>query len=214
MAAAVKISLSGGQNNTNPKGSIGGNRSDTTVTSDVLENLFDNIKRNEALIGRTEYRCVYVYNSSGTPATGTYLEITVNPGVTEISVGLAPEGKGDGRNTGIAESLVTEDQTPTGVRFFGEDINSSDGPWDTVRIPIGFLEAGEGTPVWIKRVSEQGVAQTISLTMVVTHDEVTLPGEDIDDGIAIGELLKVTTQGTGTFVIDTARIGFADIGSP
>jgi hypothetical protein len=214
MVANIKIRLSGGQNNTNPKGSIGGNRSDTDVTTDVLENLFDNITRNEALLGRTEHRCIYIWNDSGTPSTGTVLRISTNPAITRISVGLDIAGKGDGRLTGIAETLVTEDQTPTGVKFFGEDTDSSDGPWDTVVLPIGFLNAGESVPVWLKRVSEKGIEQEVTLTMEVEHDSVTLPGEDIDDGSAIGELFKVSTQDTGTFLIDVARIGFADIGAP
>ena len=116
--ATIQIRLSGGQFNIDPKGSIGGNRSDTSVVTDVLQNLFDDIKRNEALLGRTEYRCIYVWNNSGTPSTGTIIHVEINPSPSRISIGLAPQGKGDGRLTGIAETLVTEDQTPVGVKFF------------------------------------------------------------------------------------------------
>ncbi len=214
MVAAIQIRLSGGKLNIDPRASIGGNRSDTSVVTDVLQNLFDDIKRNEALLGRTEYRCIYVWNNSGTPSTGTVIRVTTNPPLSRISVGLAPQGKGDGRITGIAEVLVTEDQTPAGVKFFGEDTDSSDGPFSSVILPLGFIEAGESVPVWIKRVSEKGVQQEISLTIEIEHDSVTLPGEDIDDGSAIGELINVTKQTSGTFLIDVARIDFADIGAP
>ncbi len=214
MVAEIEIRLSGGKNNQDPKASVGGNRSDTLVVTDVLQNLFDDIKRNEALVGRTEYRLIYVWNNSGTPATGTVIRVLTNPPISEISIGLAPEGKGDGRTTGVGETLVTEDQTPIGVKFFGEDIESSDGPFSSVTLPLGFIEAGESVPVWIKRVAEKGIEQIISLTIEIEHDSVTLPGEDVDDGSAIGELLNVTKQTTGTFLIDVAKIDFADMGSP
>jgi len=210
---AVEFRLSGGANNTNPNGSLGGIMSTTTITSDVLENLFDNVRRNEALVGRTEYRCIYVINTTS-HISGATIEITTNPVLTLASAGLDAAGKGDGILTGIAQIISTEDTTPTNVKFFGEDILSADGPFDTVVLPLGLLKANEAVPIWLKRVTEQGQQQTITFNLVVTHDAVTLPGEDVDDGGAIGELIKITKQTTGTFLIGTAQIGFSDIASP
>jgi len=209
---ALEFRLSGGENNTDPNGSIGGQRSDTLVTTDVLENLFDNITRNEALQGRTEYRCIYIYNTGAGHLSGVTVEVSVNPGVTIFSKGLDPAGKGDGRTTGIATTIATEDTTPVGVKFFGEDILSADGPFDTVILPIGLLFSGEGSPIWLKRVTETGIAQTINVTLAVKHDAVTLPAVTVDDGGAIGEYIAVTTTVTGQFKIGTARIGFSNIG--
>ncbi len=211
---AVEYRLSGGQNNTAGNGSLGGQRSDTAWTTDTLENLFDNISRSEALVGRTEYRCFYVYNTGGSHISGAIIEIKTNPVVTTISVGLDPIGKGDGRNNGVATTIATEDTTPTGVKFFSEDILSSDGPFDIVKLPLGLLKSGEGVAVWIKRVTEQATAQTVTLNIDVVHDAVTLPAEDVDDGIAIGELISITVQATGTFKIGVAKIGFSDMASP
>ncbi len=208
---AIGLSGSGGELNTNPNGFLGGQRSDTVITTDILENLFDNVKRNEILVGRTEYRCIYVHNVSGGTKTGVILEVKINPSVTRMSMGLDSAGKGDGRTTGIATTISTEDTTPTGVKFFGEDILSDDGPFDTVKLPIGLLRDGEGVAVWLKRVTESGVQQIITLTVDIVHDAVTLPGEDVDDGGAIGELIKITKQATGTFLIGTAKIGVSDI---
>lgn len=208
----LSIRFSGGQNNSQPDGSLGGQRSDTAITDNTLNNLFDAITRAEALTGKTEFRCFYVYNTtSASHLSGVTVEVTTNAPVSHVALGLDPAGKGDGRTTGIATTIVTEDTTPTGVKFFGEDTASSDGPYDTVRLPIGLLKNGEGVPVWIKRVTEKGAAQTITVVMTVTHDSVTLPGKNVDDGGAIGELIKVTTQVTGTFKIGTARIGFSNI---
>lgn len=209
--AVVDMFLSGGAGNTQPNGSLGSIISATAIVDDTLQNLFDDISRNEALIGRTEFRCFYIKNTTAGHVSGVVLEITSNPSTSIVSIGLDPVGKGDGVTTGVATSVVTEDTTPTGVKFFGEDILSSDGPFDTVRLPIGLLQQNEVVAVWLKRVTETGAAQTISVNLTITHDAVTLPGETIDDGGAIGELLSVTTTGTGTFVIGTAVIGFSDI---
>ena len=208
---ALEFRFSGGQNNTAANGSIGGQRSDTAITTDVLENLFDNISRNEALLGRTEFRCIYIYNTGGGHVSGTVIEITTNPAVTQLSVGLDSIGKGDGRNDGIAASIVTEDTSPAGVGFFSES-NSDDGNFDTVILPIGLLKSGEGLPIWLKRKTEQAVAQTISLTMVITHGAESLPGEDIDDGGGIGELLRIDKVASGAYVIGTAKVEFSDLG--
>lgn len=208
----LSVRLSGGQNNASPDGALGGQRSDTAVTDNTLHNLFDAITRAEALAGRTEYRCFYIYNdTNGSHLSGVTVEVSTNPPVSHMAVGLDPIGKGDGRLTGIATTISTEDTTPSGVKFFGEDTASSDGPFDSVVLPVGLLKNGEGVPIWIKRVTEQGASQTITVILTVTHDSVTLPGGDIDDGGAIGELIKVTTQATGTFKIGTARIGFSNI---
>ena len=211
---AVEIRLSGGQNNSSPNGSIGGQRSDTAMTTDTVENLFDNITRSEALQGRTEHRCIYVYNTGAGHISGATIEVTVNPTISIVSLGLDAAGKGDGRNTGIAQTIATEDTAPSNIKFFGEDTLSTDGPHDTVKLPLGLLKSGEGVPVWLKRVTEKGASQTISVTIVIEHDAVTLPGETFDDGGAVGEFFSVTTQTTGTFIIGTATIGFSDIGSP
>lgn len=208
---SLSYRLSGGQNNSNPNGSLGGQRSDTVITSGVLQNLFDNIPRTESLVGRTEFRCIYVYNTTGSGnLTGAVIEITINPSITMMSVGLDPAGKGDGRNNGIATTISSEDQVPTGVKFFGEE-NTDDELYNTVKLPVGLLKEGEGIALWFKRKTEKGSAQNISVTVTLTHDSVTLPGETVDDGAAIGELIAVTTQNKDTFAIGSARVDFSEV---
>jgi len=208
---AIELRLSGGQNNIDPNASLGGQRSDTVITTDVLENLFDNIPRNEALIGRTEFRCIYIYNTGASHESNVNVEVTINTALTDISVGLDAQAKGDGRNTGIATTIATEDTSPTSVKFFSEQ-NSDDGGFSRVVLPIGLLFSGEGVPIWMKRKTESGPNQEISYTFVVNHDQATLPGDTVDDGAAFGELVKVVKQVSGTYVIGTALIGFSDIG--
>jgi len=209
---ALEFRLSGGTANTNPNGSIGNEMSTTAITTDVLENLFDNIKRNEALVGKTEYRKIFIYNTGPGTVTGITLEVSANPDPTIVSIGLDSAGKGDGVNTGVGTTIATEDTTPTGVKFFGEDALSSDGPYDTVILPIGHLRSGEAVPVWLKRVTETGAQQVITLTLKLVHDAVTLPGEDYDDGGAIGELMSVKIL-VAPFRVGTAKVGESEVGS-
>lgn len=56
--------LSGGTNNNNPLLSIGGSPSGTLIL-DSINNLFDNVSNEEALVGANEYRCFYIYNNTG-----------------------------------------------------------------------------------------------------------------------------------------------------
>lgn len=62
-AADIAVTLTGGSNNSNPIYSIGGNPSSYPVTG-TLNNLFDNISDAEAQIGKTDYRCIYIFNNS------------------------------------------------------------------------------------------------------------------------------------------------------
>jgi len=210
---ALEFRLSGGENNTNPNGSLGGQMSDTAITTDVLQNLFDNISRNEALITRTEYRCIYLFNTGGGALTGVQARITINPSVTRISVGLETVGRGDGRTTGVAQAIAAEDTTPPNVKFFGEDILSvDDGPFQAVTLPIGLLKNGEGSAIWLKRVTEKGALQTVTLTLEGEHAGNTLPGDEVDDGGAIGELIGTLKAPSGSYQIGTMRVGFSDLG--
>lgn len=207
--AVPEIRLSGGSSNTSPAGSLGGIMSSTEMTNDTIGNLFDNISRQEALLGRTEYRCVYIYNDGPEVLTGVVLEILTNPTFTIISAGLDPAGKGDGSTTGVGTSIVTEDSTPSGVTFFGE--SGGDNEMSHVSLPIGILNAGEAVPVWFKRVTEQGPQSTLSLVLKFRHDTPTMPGSNVDDGFAIGELISVVKT-AGPFLIGTAKIGASEIG--
>jgi hypothetical protein len=207
---APTINLSGGQLNTATQGSLGGQRSDTIVVTDVNENFFDDITRAEGLIGKTEYRMGYIYNPDATTYAGITIQLTTNPNLGQVSIGLDPVGKGDGRNTGIGTTIATEDATPASVKFFGEE-NVDDGAYDTVIIPIGTLKQGEGVPFWLKRKTEQGTTQVITFNFVIEYFAPTFPGETFDDGGAMGELLKIDIA-SAPYVVDTARVEFSEVG--
>lgn len=59
----IILLYSGGNSNKNPNLSLGGNPSNFPVFTNK-NNLFDNITKEQALEGSTEYRCIYIMNSN------------------------------------------------------------------------------------------------------------------------------------------------------
>jgi len=212
----IQLRLSGGASNALSAGSLGGQMSSTVVTSDVLENVFDNLSRSEVLLGRTEYRCLYVYNAGATTVYGVTIELTTNPTVSQLGLGLDLVGKGNGSTTGVAQSIAAEDITPTGLRYFSEATATNDGPYLTVVLPIGILKTGECVAFWLKRVSESGFNAPVTANLAITYSSGGLPVESstvLTDGGAIGELIKLEVL-TAPFYISTARIGFSEMSAP
>ena len=201
---AIRLHLSGDTNNTSTFGSLGGRRSTTQVTTNVSENVFDNISRQEALTNKKEYRCLYVYNDAGSTLTNVRITLT-HPAITNIAIGLDPAGKGDGTNTGIAASITTENLAPAGITFVGEEE-------DVYEIALGYLKAGEGIPVWLRREAEASVDQTITWSLTITEDAGTLPSTTAADNLSMSELRDMDKTATGNYTIATAKIGFSDIG--
>ena len=201
---AIKLHLSGDTNNTSTFGSLGGRRSTTEVTTNVSENVFDNISRQEALTSKKEYRCLYVYNDAGSTLTNVRITLT-HPAITNIAIGIDPVGKGDGSDTGIATTITTENVAPAGVTFVGEEE-------DVYELPLGYLKAGEGIPVWFRREAETSTDQTITWTLTITEDAGTLPSTSAAENLSMSELRDMDVKASGTFTVATALIGFSDIG--
>lgn len=207
---ALQLFLSGGISNTSPFGSLGGAKSGTTIVDATLQNLIDNISRKEILVGKTEYRCFYVFNSSTTiPVHGAVIYIDQDPSASTVTMGLDPAGSGDGVNSGVAQSISTEDTAPTGVVF-------EDAGQYRLKIPLPTLFPEECQAVWFKRIATVGVGGTITVGITTTGDESALPTgpgtEDFHtaDGVSIGERTSVVTL-IAPFKIGEARIGFAEI---
>ena len=208
---ALQIFLSGGAGNTNPNFSLGGVRSSTQVVDAVDNNVYDDITRKDALLGKTEFRCIYIYNSHATlPVHGAILYIDSYPILTDINLGLDPVGSGNGTTTGVAQIISLEDTTPSGVTF-------EDAGQYKVKIALPTLKAQQSIPIWIKRIAEQGPSQSLILGLTVTGDESAMtvgPGTEEfhgDDGLNLrGERTSILTL-TTPFKIGEARIGFSQI---
>ena len=85
--------LSGGLGNTNPDNSLGGIASKKVLSGDV-DALFDQVSKTALSSGKTDYRCIYVFNNLSNMLTnaGYWLESTSTVGGT-ISVGTVFENE-------------------------------------------------------------------------------------------------------------------------
>ena len=164
-----QIFFSGGAANTDPNASLGAAISTTQMTDATLENMFDNIKRKEILVGKTEYRGLYIKNSHATlPVHGAVIYVDQDPNQTQVSFGLDPAGSGDGTTTGVMQTISTEDTVPTGVTF--EDVNEF-----KVKLPLPTLKPLEVVGVWMKRIAVgSGSAETLTVGFTMTGDEESL----------------------------------------
>lgn len=62
----ISVVLSGGGDNLNPDQSLGGDPSVTPITSDTLNNLFNDVTSEENIVGIEDYRCIYFFNDGDT----------------------------------------------------------------------------------------------------------------------------------------------------
>lgn len=187
---ALRLELSGGTGNTAAAGSIGLGRSGTNINDSVNENLLDDISRKEVLVGKTEYRCYYVFNDSSTkPVHGAILFIDLDPTSTIITMGLDPVGSGNGTTTGVAQGIATEDTTPTGVTF--EDAGEF-----RVKLGLPLIRPLESQAIWIKRVAAVGPGGPITIGVTSTgNEEVIIPADlTINDNTVANPTLVTTTS--------------------
>jgi hypothetical protein len=161
--------LSGGATNTNPNLSLGGDPSNTLITNNVVNNLFDDISPSESEEGHEDYRCFYIFNDGVSPIfdakiwileeteDGASIEIgveqrnevqriTINGAITSGSFTLSYEGvpfvstfNSDLGAWGLA--LQNSLRTLTdGSNFFFKDITISAGASGTTTVfDVNFL---------------------------------------------------------------------------
>lgn len=133
----VKLRYSGGTTNRFPITSIGGGISDTEIPDAELGNLFDDVTRVEVINGRTEYRCFFILNDTGTDHYRVRLKNLVVPTDAEISFAVDPSV--------VPQQLITEDSTPVGLTFY------KFREWNELEIAIGLLDQTKQIAIWIKR---------------------------------------------------------------
>ena len=159
----VKVKYSGGANNKFPSTSIGGEMSNTEIPGASLNNLWDDTTRVEIINGRTEYRCFYLDNDSGTDHLRARLKSLVVPVDAEISFAV-----NDPQET--PQLLISEDQTPVGLTFFRFD------EWNSLEVAIGSLRDTKRVAIWIKRKVLQGSesVKMIDFTIDAIDDTLTI----------------------------------------
>lgn len=148
-SADIKYRLSGGATNTDPNASLGGVKSSTAVTDNVVDNLFDDIIGTEHLAGVVEYRCIYVHNGHAS-ITGTnglvWIAADVVGGDSHLSIAV-----GTAAVNGTEQTIVDETNAPTGVTWSDQAVSRDTG------LALGDLPPGQHKAVWIRRTTTSGL---------------------------------------------------------
>ncbi len=135
----LQLRLSGGASNSNPLLAIGGAMSNSSAPA----NLFDDILVSELAAGGTEYRCIYLFNSSADTLKFNRIYFTLNSPSpdTDIAIGLGAAGL-----NGDEAATANTTAVPSSVTF-SSPISASTG------LAIPTIEAGDYFPVWVRRVT-------------------------------------------------------------
>jgi hypothetical protein len=149
----IEWRLSGGSSNTIPANSTGGNMSTVAggiITTDVLNNLFDNVSGPEATSGDTNVRLIYIKNNHGSI---TFIDVkifisqlTASSG-DEVDLALDPAPPGSNSTINTTEGVV-----PGGLTFDPRPVDVA-----SARV-IGNMTAGQQQGIWIKRTVQPGAA--------------------------------------------------------
>lgn len=114
---------------------------DTININNLQENIFPDVGANDSLLGKTEYRCLYILNTNGAAIANTVKLwiVSQTPAGDDIAIGLEPGGKNQ-----TAQTIVSGTTAPSGVTFTQP---SSSG----AGLAIGNLNAGDYQAFWIRR---------------------------------------------------------------
>ena len=134
----IKIYLSGGGSNSDPNAALGGAISSTEWGS----NIFDNVTPTEASTGESEYRCVFVRNTTATDTlydAVVWVSTNTPSSYSEVQIALADEGA-----SASAETIANEDTAPSGPSFSVAETAATG-------LDLGDLGPSGYYWVWIKR---------------------------------------------------------------
>jgi hypothetical protein len=155
VAGDIDFHLSGvaDAENADPNAALGGVLSSVQIVDATLHNLFDVVSGIESRDGDIEYRCFYVRNAHATLTLMNpeiWIQTNTPHANTTIAIGLDPAGVGDGSVTGVADTIVDEEEAPDGVTFF-----TPTGEGDGLEFPAD-LAPGEVMAVWARRTVTLG----------------------------------------------------------
>ena len=165
VASDISLRVSGGASETDPNNALGGAMSTVgggIITTDVLNNLMDDISSAEATAGVTLYRGLYWDNEHGSLEYTTpfmWISSQTSSGDTDLSMAIADEAK----NTAI-EVIANETTAPSGPTFSAP---ASKG----AGIAVGSLASGDNRGFWLRYiVNSAAVAALDTMTIAVEGD--------------------------------------------
>lgn len=128
---------------------LGGAITANQITSNQLENLFNNIPSAKATPGATKYACFYVKNNHGSESVSAvllYILSNTTSADTAVEIGLGTAG------VSSSEQAIANDETaPVGVVF-----SSAADQANALNLPD--LAAGAYKAVWVKYVVNANAA--------------------------------------------------------
>lgn len=155
------LRFSGGSGNTDPNAALGGAKSTTAVTDNVINNLWDNVSGTESNAGDTEYRCGYIHNAHATLTAENvriYISTDTTSATEEVDIGL-----GTAAVNATEQTVADESTAPSGVTFSHPSTYA--GGLAPSNIP-----AGQHKSVWFRRVVNSGTAAKNNNTYVMKCD--------------------------------------------
>ena len=172
----LKFYYSGGYFNSDPNLSLGGESSSFQVISGTLNGLFDRVGTAEAELGDTEYRCIYLRNTSQTrKLLGT--KIWIETGTASADTGIAISIGSSGING--TEPTVPDEGLEPPMNFFEIPLQAPDEP------NIGDLYPGDQVGLWVRWQVRTGT-QSISNDFAVIRIDGEREPESIDNPLPPG----------------------------
>ena len=152
IASDIEVRLSGGASNTDPAAALGGAMSTVAggiITTNVLNNLFDDTTGDESAAGDIEYRGIYVKNNHGSLTWQTvkaWISSLTTSTDDELAIALADEGL-----NAAMETITNESTAPTGPSF-------STPTTKATGLSLGNIPFSQYYGIWVRRTVTAGAS--------------------------------------------------------
>ncbi len=153
---SVKTGSAGNSTAGTAAGSLGKYISTTEITTNVLNNLFDDISGDENANSTVDYRCIFVHNSHATlTLLGTVVWISAEV-ANGASIAIAIDDLAAsviGSSSAQADEITNETTAPgSGVGSFSSPTTKGTG------LSLGDIAAGSCRAIWIRRTAANNAA--------------------------------------------------------
>lgn len=146
IAGNFETRLSGGAGNASGNASLGGVKS-ATVMPGSIDGLFDYTSAAEAVVGKVEYRCIYLHNANAADTMmgfTTWIAAQTPLAGTVLAIGL-----GSAAINGVEQTVANESTAPVGVTF-SEPAAFASG------LAAGDIPFSQHKSIWLRRTVTAG----------------------------------------------------------
>jgi hypothetical protein len=155
--------LSGGPANADPDASLGGTMSTTTISSGVINNLFDDVSAAEAAAGDQEFRGIFLYNTNSS--------LTLSNARVWISASSTAPGDEVYIATDTCGQQSASEQTMSTIADESTEPTAIEG-WIAYEatLSLGSIYPTSSYPLWIQRSVSTGAASEANDTFTIAWD--------------------------------------------